>query len=89
MEDRIHGVNPAAILVEDEVWEWSNTKVVKDIVVLATFYGDANNRGLIYTPKQGEEKDDVDTAMVLMIPVGIIEWMLTTPRTPWGLHENK
>ena len=24
--------------------------------------------------------------MVLMIPVGLVEWMLTTPRTPWKLH---
>ena len=55
-------------------------------MVLETFYGDASNKGLKYTPKQGDVKEDVETAMVLMIPTGLVECMLTTPYTPWGLH---
>ena len=42
--DGIQGVNLAAILVEqDEVWKWMKATVVKDIVNLATFYGNPNN----------------------------------------------
>ena len=54
----IHGVNPAAILVEDEVWKWTKAKVMEDNVILATFYGDPNNRGLSYMQQQGDQKED-------------------------------
>ena len=40
---------------------------------MANFYGDANNKGLIYTPKKGEVKADVNTVMVLIIPAGLVE----------------
>ena len=62
--DRIHGVNPVVILVEDDVWKWTKAKVMKEVVRLATFYGDASNRGLMYTPKYDDVKVDVETPMV-------------------------
>ena len=71
--DRIHCVYPAAILVEDEVWKWTKEKVVKDAVRLASSYGEASNRVLMYTPKQDDVKVDVETTMVLMIPAGLVE----------------
>ena len=88
MGDKIHSVNPAVILVEDEVWNWSKARVMKDVVKLATLYGNENNRGLMYTPKQGDVIEEVDTAMVLIIPAGLVEWMMTTPRTLWELHQK-
>jgi len=30
--DRINGVNPTEILLEDAVWNWTTAKVVKNIV---------------------------------------------------------
>ena len=41
--DRIQGVTPAAILVKDELWKWTRSKVVRKIVKLGTLYSDTNN----------------------------------------------
>ena len=46
--DRITGVNPCAILFKDSSWVWTKENVVNDMVELATFFGDGNNRGMLY-----------------------------------------
>ena len=75
--DRTQGVNSAAILVEDDIWKWTKAKVMPDVVKLVRFYSDLNNQRLRYTLAQGDHKDNVETSMVLMIPVGLVEWLLT------------
>ena len=42
----------------------------------------------MYTPKQDDTQEDVETPMLLLIPVGLVEWMLTTPRTAWEIHKK-
>ena len=49
---------------------------MKDILNLATFYGNPNNRRLPYVQQPGDQKEDVDTVMVIMIPL----------HSPWELH---
>ena len=82
------GVNPYAILLRDAVWNWMKAKVVKDIMRLATFFGNTTNRGLMHIPKGGDTLVDMETPMLLLVPAGLLEWMLTTPCTPWELHKK-
>ena len=80
--DRINGANPTAIMLEDAVWNWMTANFVEDIVQLTSFFHEVSNRGLMYTPKHDVAKVDMKTPMVLMIPAGLVEWMLTTLCTP-------
>ena len=80
--NRIMGGNPYAILLEDAFWNWTRAKVVKDIVKLTTFFDVTTNRGLICIPKPDDTPEDMEEPMLLMIPMGLVEWMLATPRTP-------
>ena len=55
---------------------------------LTTFFDNMANRGSMYTPKGDDTQVDAETPMLHLIPVGLVEWMLTTPRTPWDLHKK-
>ena len=81
-------VNPYAILLEDDFWNWTRSKVGKDVVKLTTFFNVTTTRGLMYISKADDTLEDVETPMLLLIPVGLVEWMLTTPCTPWELHKK-
>ena len=75
------GVNPYAILLKDAVWNWTKAKVVKDVMKLTTFFGDTTNMVSMYIPKGGDTQVDAETPMLRLIPMGLVEWMLTTPCT--------
>ena len=79
--DRITGVKPWVILVEDTVWDWTKARVVKDVVELAAFFGDESNRGLMYVPTSEDTQVDTEAPMLLLIPAGLVEWMLAIVRT--------
>ena len=84
--DRVQGVNTVAIFVENHAWKWTKDKIVLDIIVsLAAFYSDLNKRRVKYTPVQGDQKVELDTPMLSMIPTGLGEWLMVTPRIPWEL----
>ena len=61
---------------------------MKDVVRLTTFFGETSNRGFMYTPKKDDAQEGVETPMVRMIPTGLVEWMLTTPRILREMHEK-
>ena len=61
---------------------------MKDIVKLSTFFDVTTNRGLVYISKPDDTLDDVEIPMLLLVPAGLVQWMLTTPRTPWELHQK-
>ena len=55
-------------------------KIVPDVLKLVTFYSDPSNWSVEYIPGREEQKVDMDTLMLLMIPTGLVEWLLATPR---------
>ena len=61
---------------------------MKDKAILATYFSQTTNSGLMYTPKQEDTQEDVEKPVLLMIPGGLVEWMLTTPRTVWELQKE-
>ena len=75
------GVNPNTILLEDAVWNWMKAKVAKNTMRLTTFFDDTTNRVEMYIPKGGDTQVDAETLMLLLIPMGLVEWTLTTPCT--------
>ena len=70
------GVNPNAIVIKDELWECLTAKVAKDVVKLTTHFNNPTNKGTMYLPKQGDLTEDVKTPVLILIPVGLVEWLL-------------
>ena len=67
--DRIMGVNPMAILIKAELWNWTKSRVVNNIVKLTSFFDVSTNRGLMYIPKQSDTTEEAKVPMLLLIPV--------------------
>ena len=42
----------------------------------------------MYLPKQGDFTEDVDTPMLLLIPAGLVQWLLIAQRSPCDLHKK-
>ena len=76
MKAYLMGVNPCAILVEDIFWVWTKAKVLEDMVKLDTFFGDEDNREMIYVPTAEDTQVEVEAPNLLLIPAGLIKWVL-------------
>ena len=86
--DRIMGVNPNAIIIKDELWNWSTAKVVNNIVKLTTYFDNLAKKVIMYLTKQGDSTADVKTPVLLLIPAGLAKWLLIVQRSPWDLHKK-
>ena len=64
------------------LWAWSEANVVSDAVTLTTHFGDPANIGISYAQKQGETTEDVETPFLLLIPAGLVEWLLVAKCSP-------
>ena len=82
------GVNLNTIVIKDELWNWSTAKVVNNAVKLTTYFDNPANKGIVYLTKQGALTADVETPVLLLIPAGLVEWLLIAQRSPWDLHKK-
>jgi hypothetical protein len=48
-----------------------------------TFYGQGRNRGELYTPKQDDTLSETILPHLLMVPRGMIGWLVEKPCTAW------
>ena len=86
--DRMIGVNPHAIVIEDKAWAWEKATVATEAHKLGTFFDNQANRGKLYTKKRGDAEEEVETPMLLHIPAGLVDWLAKERRTPWDLHKK-
>ena len=71
--DRIVGINPNAIVIEDELWDGSQATVANNVVKLTTYFDDPANKGIMYIQQQGDTTESVETPVLLLIPAGLVE----------------
>ena len=85
--DRTEEAEPVAVEAYDRYFEWGDHIISKDNIAMATFFGAEENAGNFYTMPTGDEveTDTVRVPKMIMIPSGLIAWLLSTPRTPHDL----
>ena len=81
--DRFVGINPNAIVIKDELWVWSD-----NIVKLATYFDNPSNKGIMYVQQQNDTTKSVDTPVLILIPTGLVEWLLIAQHSPCDLHKK-
>ena len=81
--DRVAGREPKAFGLEKSAFGWSVVKkVALSELAITAFFKDDANVGKFYKTKEGDELKEVMLPVLLLVPGGLIEWLLLKPRTP-------
>ena len=86
--DRIMGIDPNAIIIKDEIWVWSPATVADKVIKLTTHFDNLANKGIMYVQQQGDTTKSVETPVLLLIPAGLVEWLLIAQCSLWDLHKK-
>ena len=84
--DRADGVDPSAVILSREHFRWVELDAVTSELELATFYSAPENKKKLFSPGTAVAKVKVNLPRLLLIPGGLIPWLLAGPRTPMELH---
>ena len=84
-------MSPQPVLMSKEKpWKWERQKVIMDAVAMDTHYNQAtgeNTKKLWYPPDKTKSIHHTAPRM-LLIPSNLIEFLTSTPRTPWELYTH-
>ena len=86
--DRIQTKNPLAVRFDDQFLEWTGELVMESELTLRAFFKDAAKRMELYSPGMSDSTTELELPPLLMVPRGMLPWLVETPRTPWEYREE-
>ena len=87
--DRVGSNVPMPVKLTDKRIGWKLEKgTFKSEATLRTFYTDTANTNKFYVLGDGDATEDLYLPLLLQVPLGHVEWLLKTPRTPFQYHEK-
>ena len=86
MSDQVFKTKLTPIIITNQMWKQTTNDLVNDIIQLAVFYNDPKNQDAKYTTKLGDLEASTESPTLILIPMGLVEWVLVEPRTPWELQ---
>lgn len=84
--DRADGVDPSAVILTEANFDWLDLDVVTSEMEMVTFFAAPENRGKLFVPGATSTTAKVNLLKLLIIPGGLVPWILDRPRTPMELH---
>jgi len=87
--DRAGSNVPMPVKLTDKRIGWKLEKgTFKSEATLRTFYTDTANTNKFYVLGDSDATEDLYLPLLLQVPLGHVEWLLETPRTPFQYHEK-
>ena len=87
--DRKDGLSPTAVELTPAQLGWGTIKnVVTSERELATFYAKADNKQKLFKGGAASSKQAVFVPVLLLVPSGVVAWLLADARTPMEYHDK-
>ena len=86
--NRADGVEPVPIEAGEDMWKWKKFSHATDIIKITTFGEKEENSGKLYKAESKDAKQTVSIPPTLLLPSGLVGWLLEKRRTPMDLHQK-
>lgn len=86
--NRAGRVEPIPIEITNDMWSWKDHEIATDIIKVASFGEKEGNEDKMYKRTKTDDKEKVALPPVLLLPSGLVKWLLEKRRKPLDLHQK-
>jgi len=86
--NRAGRLEPIPIEITNDMWSWKDHEIATDIIKVASFGEKEGNEDKMYKRTKTDDKEKVALPPFLLLPSGLVKWLLEKRRKPLDLHQK-
>ena len=86
--NRAGRLEPIPIEITNDMWSWKDYEIATDIIKVTSFGEKEGNDDKMYKRAKSDDKEKIALPPLLLLPSGLVKWLLEKRRKPVDLHEK-